>query len=419
LLAGDDSSSASSSSCHDNRFERMLHKTLAAAAQAASCNPAPPSGDAAGAGAQSHDNAAAAGGGGDVDDSSSCAAGRHSTGTAAGGAGVSWLHMPTEDPQQPQQQQQQNRLELIGLSTAGVAAGGRAMSQHLGARLAHLSQAQGEVGEGQRGAAGCGVQLCLVPGWRMPRQSQDCFAEGLVLSTLPTALATPNTRHNTRLACRHRSLRSSCCTRPHAAAQPRHTTASGRPASLRTQSKCRCAAATGQPLAAQRPASPAPGHAASPYRHVDRAMSVSCLQVPWAHATFSTKERSRCVIVGAAADGGASHPVGAAAAAAASAGSGVFLGEPVAFYQLASGARGAPAVLLACGVIPAQLALAGPSSPSAAVRPSTHVHATPRRPAGANLCRRVVGGAAALPRSQGPEGARQDIGARGAPAARL
>ncbi|WIA41396.1 hypothetical protein OEZ86_004982 [Tetradesmus obliquus] len=60
------------------------------------------------------------------------------------------------------------------------------------------------------------------------------------------------------------------------------------------------------------------------------------VQVPWAHATFSTKERSRCAIV---------QELALAAAAAdadgASSGSGsqqrVFLAEPVAFYKLESG----------------------------------------------------------------------------------
>jgi len=59
---------------------------------------------------------------------------------------VSWLHTP-EDPQQQQKQQQQgSQVDLVGMSTVGVAARGAAMSQHLGARLAQLSQAQEEVG---------------------------------------------------------------------------------------------------------------------------------------------------------------------------------------------------------------------------------------------------------------------------------
>ncbi|WIA21106.1 hypothetical protein OEZ85_005424 [Tetradesmus obliquus] len=60
------------------------------------------------------------------------------------------------------------------------------------------------------------------------------------------------------------------------------------------------------------------------------------VQVPWAHATFSTKERSRCAIVQELAPAAA-----AADADDASSGSGsqhrVFLAEPVAFYKLESG----------------------------------------------------------------------------------
>jgi hypothetical protein len=60
--------------------------------------------------------------------------------------------------------------------------------------------------------------------------------------------------------------------------------------------------------------------------------------VPWAHATFSTKERSRCAIVEELAP-----PAAAAGADADEANSGsssqrkVFLAEPVAFYKLESG----------------------------------------------------------------------------------
>jgi hypothetical protein len=70
-------------------------------------------------------------------------------GEASGGA-VSWLHTP-DDPQQKQlQQQQQERLDLVGMPTVGVAARGAAVSKHLGARLAQLSQTQEEV-SGQTG----------------------------------------------------------------------------------------------------------------------------------------------------------------------------------------------------------------------------------------------------------------------------
>lgn len=78
------------------------------------------------------------------------------------------------------------------------------------------------------------------------------------------------------------------------------------------------------------------------------------LQIPWAHATISTKEKSRCVIVAdkvATAAAGGSGP--SAAAAAGEGGSGVaaahsddqqeekvFVAEPVAFYKLETGGRG-------------------------------------------------------------------------------
>ena len=65
----------------------------------------------------------------------------------ASGCAVSWLHTP-DDPQQKQlqqQQQQQQRLDLVGMPTVGVAARGAAVSKHLGARLAQLSQTQEEV----------------------------------------------------------------------------------------------------------------------------------------------------------------------------------------------------------------------------------------------------------------------------------
>ncbi len=71
-------------------------------------------------------------------------------------------------------------------------------------------------------------------------------------------------------------------------------------------------------------------------------------QVPWAHATFSTKERARCAIVMAdsssrdGSDGSSASSSTAVAAAAGGSGkglpsSGVFAAEPYAFYQLPSG----------------------------------------------------------------------------------
>jgi hypothetical protein len=58
-------------------------------------------------------------------------------------------------------------------------------------------------------------------------------------------------------------------------------------------------------------------------------------QVPWAHTTLSTKERSRCVIIAAS---GSSSNVSSSAAGPAAAAAAAFIGEPVAFYKLPSGA---------------------------------------------------------------------------------
>lgn len=66
------------------------------------------------------------------------------------------------------------------------------------------------------------------------------------------------------------------------------------------------------------------------------------VQIPWAHATLSTKEKSRCVIVAdREAAAAAAAPAGSGAAAVSSKGQQqqdkVFVAEPVAFYKLESG----------------------------------------------------------------------------------
>lgn len=103
--------------------------------------------------------------------------------------------------------------------------------------------------------------------------------------------------------------------------------------------------------------------------------SVGHVQVPWAHATFTTKERSRCVIVAAgrtsAAHDKRQQPAGAAAPTSGSSGSsGVFLGEPVAFYKLSSGKSGTHCLrchhfIVSMGISSSQtLLLGGYSQPS-------------------------------------------------------
>jgi hypothetical protein len=92
-----------------------------------------------------------------------------------------------------------------------------------------------------------------------------------------------------------------------------------------------------------------------------------CLQVPWAHATFSTKERSRCAIVEELA------PAAAAGADADEANSSssqrrVFLAEPVAFYKLESG--GSKSFILWLSVFSGACTSCMPLAPTAAAAPA-------------------------------------------------
>lgn len=58
--------------------------------------------------------------------------------------------------------------------------------------------------------------------------------------------------------------------------------------------------------------------------------------MPWAHATISTKERSRGVIIAGGSCGSGGNGAGGSSGSSSSA-TAVFVGEPVAFYKLPSG----------------------------------------------------------------------------------